>query len=57
MFLITRVVNEKTEILKDTVSNMAKTFPTSTSADKFCKKLNNSVTPDKHWKVKRSDYC
>ncbi|MBA2176291.1 hypothetical protein H0266_15440 [Halobacillus locisalis] len=51
MFHIVRTTNEKVEFLKDSSSQFAKSFSTSQAADRFCKKLNKSVTIDKQWSV------
>lgn len=51
MFHIVRTTNEKIEFLKDSSSRSAKTFYTSQSANRFCKKLNKYMTNDKQWNV------
>ncbi|WP_226577683.1 hypothetical protein [Halobacillus litoralis] len=57
MFLIVKTLNGKTKTLKDSNSQMAKTFTTSQSANILCHKLNKSVAPENPWRVERSNYC
>lgn len=51
MFLITRTINGTTENLKNSNSQLNKTFTTYEDAHKFVLKLNNNIIPSKHWKV------
>lgn len=51
MFLITRQLNGTTETLKNSNSQLDKSFTNYEDAHNFVQKLNQNIIPSKHWTV------
>ena len=51
MFLITRQSNGTTETLKNSNSQLDKSFTNYEDAHNFVQKLNQNIIPSKHWTV------
>lgn len=51
MFLIIRNIDGQTETLKDSSTQLDKTFADFYTADLFLQKLNQNIIPSKHWTV------
>ncbi|MFC2947589.1 hypothetical protein [Virgibacillus sediminis] len=52
MFILVRRIDDSTEVLTKSNSQIPKMFPDFQSAKIFAQKLNNSMEIDKQWKVK-----
>lgn len=53
MFVLTRNISGATEHLKDSNSQLSKTFEDYSAATNMAKRLNQNTIPSHHWQVKK----